>query len=75
MRVIDYVEENLILDNGVNILLTLDKVVNFFKNGGCVRIRKWRLSEIIAAKEKVVNITSMDNAHQSLLAWHLEIDT
>jgi len=62
--------KNLILDNGVNILLTLDKVVNF-KNGDALELENGDWVEIIAAKEKVINITSMDNAHQSLLAWHL----
>jgi len=62
--------KNLILDNGIKVLLTLDKVVNF-KNGDALKLENGSWVEIIAAKEKVINILSNNNEHQSLLAWHL----
>ena len=62
--------KNLILDNGIKVLLTLDKVVNF-KNGDALRLENGSWVEIIAAKQKVINILSNNNEHQSLLAWHL----
>jgi urease accessory protein len=62
--------KNLILDNGMKIFLALDKVVNF-KNGDALELENGFWVEIIAAKEKVIDIISLNNTHQSLLAWHL----
>ncbi|MDB9971344.1 urease accessory protein UreE [Alphaproteobacteria bacterium] len=62
--------KNLILDNGMKVFLALDRVVNF-KNGDALELENGLWVEIIAAKEKVIDIISLNNMHQSLLAWHL----
>ena len=62
--------KNLILDNGKKVLIALDKVVNFNDSDG-FELENGEWIKINAAKEKIIDINTNDNEHQSLLAWHL----
>lgn len=62
--------KNLILDSGKKVLIALDKVVNFNDSDG-LELENGEWIKINAAKEKVIDINTNDNEHQSLLAWHL----
>ena len=62
--------KNLILDNGKKVFIALDKVVNF-KDSDALELENGEWIRINASTEKVIDINTNNNEHQSLLAWHL----
>lgn len=58
------------LDNGEMVMLDLKEAV-LFADGDKLRLENGDLVEIVAAKEKLFEITGRDRLHLTELAWHL----
>ena len=60
----------LTLDNGDMVMLDLKEAV-LFADGDKLRLENGDLVEIVAAREKLFEITGRDRLHLTELAWHL----
>ena len=58
------------VDSGQEIMLSLDKVVEFRDNDG-LELENGDWVRIKSAQEDVIDIIAKNNEHHSLLAWHL----
>ena len=60
----------LVLDDGSYVYVDFDQVI-YLQNLDALKLEDNNLIKIIAAKEKIMNITCKDSIHLSKIAWHI----
>ena len=62
--------KKLVLDDGSYVYVDFDQVI-YLQNLDALKLEDNNLIKIIAAKEKIMNITCKDSIHLSKIAWHI----